>query len=361
MTPRARRYLYGLGSILAVFPLIALGFVALSPGGRELMHAGHFAAIVALLGFVVYAHRRTTALVNEEAEQSRREADRALEPLSVSTALATGLTLRWRAGTYVRLIVLLVALGAAAAWMWSERSWLLLGLSSLMFAWTAKMLLGRVREPDVLRVGPMGIEDSTGVGLISWQDIKSVFLHESEIKGTKTASLSIDVRDPEAYLQRLDPVARFGVRLGPRGFGDAIRIQVQTLDMAPLALFRLIRAFHERALPAGAISGVDNYYVVDLPFGELEQIMAELRKTASASGGPTRREQELAAHGCPDQGGHRADLKAPRPCREDELGSDHSGRARPADRASGRRGRVHPIARCLRLFWGFTSCTRRFY
>ena len=256
------------------------------------MHAGHFAAIVALVGFIVYAHRRTTALVKEEAEQSRREADRALEPLSVSTALATDLTLRWRAGTYVSLIVLLVVLGAAAAWMWSERSWLLLGLSGLMFAWTAKMLLGRVREPDVLRVRPMGIEDSIGVGLIPWQDIKSVFLHESEIKGTKSTSLSIEVRD--AYLQRLGPVARFGVRLGTLGSGNTIRIQVQTLNMAPLALFRLIRAFHERALPAGAISGNDGYYVVDLPFGELKQIMAELQKTASASGGP-RRAEELAA------------------------------------------------------------------
>jgi hypothetical protein len=296
ISPRARRYLYMLGVVLAVFPLILFGFVAITRG-LDLLRAWHYAAIVALLGYIVYAQRRTTALLKEEAEESRQEADRALAPLNMSATLATGLTLRWRARTYVGLLIMLMVLGASAAWAWSERSWLLLALCGLMLAWTASALLGRIREPEVLRIGPMGIEDTIGVGLIPWQDIKSVSLLQSEIKGTKTASLSIDVR--EAYLQRLGPVARFRIRLDTLGFGDAIRIQVHTLDMAPLALFRLIRAFHERTLPAGAISGNDDLYMVDLPFGEFKQVMAELDKTlagpASASGGLTRRQEELAA------------------------------------------------------------------
>lgn len=295
MSARARRYLYMLGVVLAVFPLILLGFVAISPGGMDLMREWHYAVIVALLGYIVYAQRRTTALLKEEAEESRQEADRALAPLNLSTTLGTGLILRWRARTYLGLLVMLIVLGASAAWAWSERSWLLLALCGLMLAWTASALLGRIREPDALRIGPEGIEDTIGVGLIPWQDIRSVSLLQSEIKGTKTASLSIDVS--EAYLQRLGPVARLRIRLDTLGYSDAIRIQVHTLDMAPLALFRLIRAFHERTLPAGAISGKDEFYMVDLPFGELKQVMAELDKTlvgpASASGGPTPRQEEL--------------------------------------------------------------------
>jgi hypothetical protein len=298
VSPRARRYLYTLGTILAVLPLIVLGFIAISPS-RSLMHAGHFAAIAALLGFIVYAHRRTKALLKEEAEQSREQADRAVAQMASGTALTNGVTLRWRARTWVLSIVLLAGLGAAAAWAWSERSWLLLSLSGLMLAGIAKMLLARIREPDVLRVGTLGLEETSGVGLISWQDIESVFLHEAEVKGTKTASLSIKVRDPAAYLQRLGPVARFSRRLNTLGIGDALQIQLQTLDMAPLALFRVIRAFHERTLPAGAISGTDRYYAVDLQLAELKRVTAELQKTlaepASASGGPTRRQEELAA------------------------------------------------------------------
>jgi hypothetical protein len=286
-----------LGVVLAVFLLILFGFVAISRGGMDLMRAWYYVAIVAVLGYIVYAQRRTTALLKEEAEQSREEADRALAPLNLSATLGTGLTLRWRARTYVGLLVMLIVLGASAAWAWSERSWLLLALCGVMLAWAARALVGRIREPEVLRIGPIGIEDTIGVGLIPWQDIKSVSLQQSEIKGTKTASLSIDVR--EDYLQRLGPVARFRIGLDTLGFGDAIRIQVQTLDMVPLALFRLIRAFHERTLPAGAISGNDGYYVVDLPLGELKQVMAELDKTlvgpASASGGLTRRQEELTA------------------------------------------------------------------
>jgi hypothetical protein len=286
-----------LGVVFAVFALILLGFVAISPGGMDLMRAWHYAAIAALLGYIVYAQRRTTALLKEEAEESRQEADRALAPLNMSTTLATGLIVRWRTRTYVGLVVMLIALGALAAWAWSERSWLLLALCALTLAWTARALLGRIREPEALRIGPMGIEDTIGVGLIPWQDIKSVSLHRSEIKGTKVANLSIEVA--EAYLQRLGPLARFGIRLDTLGFSNAIRIQVHTLDMAPVALFRLIRAFHERTLPAGAISGKDEFYMVDLPFGELKQVMAELEKAlagpASASGGLTRRQEELAA------------------------------------------------------------------
>jgi hypothetical protein len=79
-----------------------------------------------------------------------------------------------------------------------------------------------------------------------------------------------------------------------------LHFELQTLDMAPLALFRLIRAFHERVLPAGWISGTDNYYRVDLEGGKLKEVMADLERTfaagsTSASGTPTRRQQELMA------------------------------------------------------------------
>jgi hypothetical protein len=299
VTLRARRYLHSLGAVFAVLAVIVLGMVAISPGGKELTPQGGFAAIVALLAYIVYAQRRTAALVKEEAEQSREEADRALERLRGSAALTTGVTLRWRVRTYVLSIVALVPgrrrrLGVERALLAAAGA-----LCAPMFAWVAKALLGRIREPDVLRVGSMGIEDNIGLGLIPWQDIKSVFLHEYEMKGTKVASLSIDLHDPGTYLRRLGPVARFWFRVGTLGFGNAIRIQVQTLDMAPLALFRLIRTFHERALPAGAISGTGNYYVVDLPGGKLKQLMAELEKTfagpAPASGAPTRRQEDLMA------------------------------------------------------------------
>src|SRR5687767_2896729 len=116
-----------LGVVLAVFLLILFGFVAITRGGMDLMREWHYAAIVALLGYIVYAQRRTTALLKEEAEESRQEADRALAPLNMSTTLATGLTVRWRTRTYVGLVIMLIALGAFAAWAWGQRSWLLLG------------------------------------------------------------------------------------------------------------------------------------------------------------------------------------------------------------------------------------------
>ncbi len=261
--------------------------------------AGFFAAVAALVGYIVYAQRRTVALVKEEAERSREEADRVFERLSASGTLMTGVSLRWRARTYVGFIVVLVAAGAAGVWAWSERSWLLLALCGLGFAWAAKSLLTRLGEPEVLRVGPMGIEDKIRFGLIPWQDIESVSLHEYEIKGTKAASLSIGVRDPKAYTQRLGPLARLSLRADTLGFSDDLRFQLQTLDMEPLSIFRVIRVYHERTLPAGAIFGTGNYYRVDLEGAKMKKVMAELEKTfagsAAAPGPPTRQQEELVA------------------------------------------------------------------
>jgi len=300
VTPRARRYLHTLGAIFAVFAVIVVGMIGISPVGKEVMPpAGFFAAVATLVGYIVYAQRRTVALVKEEAERSGEEADRALERLSASGALMTGVAVRWRARTYIGFTVVLVAAGAVGAGAWSARSWWLLALCGLLFAWAAKNLLARLGEPEVLRISPMGIEDKLRFGLIPWQDIVSVFLHEYEIKGTKAASLSIGVRDPGAYARRLGPVARFSHRAETLGFSNDIQFQVQTLDMAPLALFRLIRAFHERTLPAGAIFGTANYYRVDREGAKMKQVMAELEKTlagsASASGAPTRQQEELMA------------------------------------------------------------------
>jgi hypothetical protein len=194
---------------------------------------------------------------------------------------------------------MLVATAAAAAAGWAERSWFMLVLGSLVLIWVVRMLLARLAEPVVLRIGPLGIEDTTRFGRIPWQDIESVFLHEYEIKGTKTATLSIGVREPETYAQRLGPVARFWLRIETLGSGGDIRFQVHTLDMAPLAIFRLIRVFHERVLPAGALFGTDNSYRVDIEGGKLNELMAELEKSFAeltpASGMPSRRQEELMA------------------------------------------------------------------
>jgi hypothetical protein len=289
-----------LGAIFAVLAVIVLGMIGISPAGKEVMPpVGFFVGIAVLVGYIVYAQRRATALVTEEANLSREEADRAFERLSATPALTTGVSLRWRTRTYVGLIVVLVATAAGAALGWAERSWLLLALSGLMFMWAAKTLLARLAEPVVLRVGPMGIEDTFRFGLIPWQDIESVSLGEYEIKGTKAATLSVGVREPGAYWRRLGPVPRFRLRAETLGFSDDMRFELQGLDMAPLALFRLIRAFHERLLPAGAISGTDNYYRVDLEGGKLKEVIAELEKTFAAStlrsAAPTRRQEELMA------------------------------------------------------------------
>lgn len=278
-----------LGAIFAVFASIVLGIAGIASVGKDLLPpAGLFAAVVVLLGYIVYAQRRTTALVKEEAEHSREEADRVFKQLSASPALTTGVAVRWRTRTYILFTVVLVAAGAGAAVAWNERSWWLLACG-LVFAWAAKALLARLGEPDVLRVGSMGIEDKIGFGLIPWQDIESVLLHEYEVKGTKAAYLSIGVRDPAAYTRRLGPVARCWFRADALAFGEAIRIPLQTLDMAPLALFRLVRAFHERALPGGAIFGTDKYYGVEIGFAKLKRLIGELEKA------PSSRHEELAA------------------------------------------------------------------
>ncbi|HEX6295348.1 MAG TPA: hypothetical protein VFZ74_02115 [Burkholderiales bacterium] len=301
MTPRASRRLYfSLGAIFALFALVLLGILALSPAGRELMpQAGFFGAIALLVGYIVYAKGRTTALLKEEADASREEAERAFEQLCAGPALTTGVSLRWRARTYVVAVVVLLGAAAVAALGWSEGSWVVLGASGLVFAWVAKALLARLAEPEMLLVSPQGIEDRRRYGLISWQDIESVFLHEYEIKGTKAAVLSITVREPEAYMQRLAPLARFLLRAERLGLSQDIRLPLQGLDMAPLAVFRLIRAFHERTLPAGAIEGNDNFYTVDVEAARLKQLMADFEKTravpGSASGAKTRRQEELLA------------------------------------------------------------------
>src|SRR5688572_31063848 len=143
----------------------------MSPAGEELMpKAEVFAAILVLLfGYVLYAHRRTKALLNEEAARSQEEADRALERLRNTPLQASEVNLGWRARTYVIFIAVLVGAGAGAALAWSERSWHWLALSILIFTWAAKALLARFRDPTVLRIGPMGIEDKIKFGLIPWQ------------------------------------------------------------------------------------------------------------------------------------------------------------------------------------------------
>jgi hypothetical protein len=301
VTPRIQRNLHTLGAILATLAVIVLTLFRMSPAGEELMpKAGVFAAIVLLLlGYVVYAHRRTKALLNEEAARSREETDRALERLRKSPLQASEVKLGWRVRTYVIFIAALIGAGAGAALAWSERSWPWLALSGSIFAWAAKALLARVRDPAVLRVGPVGIEDKIKFGLIPWQDIQNVFLEEYKIKGTKVAMLAISVRDPREYSRRLGPLVRFWFRLDTLVSSDAIRLPLQTLDIAPLALMRYVRAFHERAVPAAAFSGADNYYVADLEFGKMKQAMAELENSlagpAPASGPPSARAEELMA------------------------------------------------------------------
>lgn len=288
-----------LGAIFAVLAVIVFGIIGLSPAGNEVMPPGAAIAGIALLvGYIVYAQRRSASLVKEEADRSREEADRVFERLRTSPP-TTGISLRWRARTYVLLVVMLIATAASAAVGWAERSSSLLIIGGLVFIWALKTLLARLAEPVVLRIGPAGIEDTSRFGLIPWQDIERVFLHEHEIKGTKTASLSVGVRDPGAYSRRLGPIARLWSRTETLGFGDDIRFPLQALDMAPLAVFRLIRAFHERALPAGALSGTDNFYQVDIEGGKLNQLMAELKESLAesdpGSGAPSRRHQELMA------------------------------------------------------------------
>jgi hypothetical protein len=299
MNHRARRYLHMLGTVAALLALVVLGFAGLWFAAQKVMPpAWFFAAVVALIAYVVHAHRRTNALVKEEANLSREEADRVFEQLRPE-AFTTGISLRWRARTYVISIVVLAGTGAGAALGWAERSWLMLGLCGFMFLWVAKSLLARLAEPDVLVIGPTGIEDKVRYGLIPWQDIENAHLHEYEIKGTKAASLSIGVRDPQVYSQRLGPLARFSQRAETLGISKDLRFQLQALDMAPLAVFRAIRAFHERVVPAGAIDGTDNCYRVDAEAARLKEVLAELEKTVAesprASGGLTPRQRELLA------------------------------------------------------------------
>lgn len=193
--------------------MLVLGVLGIAAAvGKELMPAlGYFVAVAALIGYIVYAGRRSTALVEEEAQQVREEADRVFHRLDASPELTGGVTLRWRARTYVAFIVLLLAAGAVVVWGWGARPWLLLALGGLTFAWAAKSLLTRLAEPDILLVGPSGIEDKIRFGLIPWQDIEKVFLHQFEVKGRKGATLSVGVRDPAAYLARLGPIGRLSL------------------------------------------------------------------------------------------------------------------------------------------------------
>ena len=277
MSPTAQRYLHMLGTIFAVLAAIVLALIAIAAAitGALPEAAAAVAAVAVLVGYVVYAHRRTSALLKEESELARAKADSEFEGLS-ATALASGVSVRWRARTYVVLMVLLAAAAFGVDIGWNERAWPMLGASALCVVWFAKMLLARLAEPEVLHDGPIGIEDKARFGLIPWADIKRVFLHEYRIKGSKMATLSIGVRDPGAYRQRLGPLKRFFVRAETPGIGDDIRIQVQALSMAPAVLFRVIRAFHERVVPAGAIEGRDNLYMVDVEFAKLKQLMGKI-------------------------------------------------------------------------------------
>jgi hypothetical protein len=144
----------------------------------------------------------------------------------------------------------------------------------------------------------MGIDDRGRFGLIPWQDIESVSLYEDEVKSAKIAGLTVNVRDPEPYVRRLRPLARFWARAEMMGGSAAIRIQLHTLDLAPSTLFRVVRGFHERTLPAGAILCLGNYYQVDPEGGRLRQAMAEVNRelealSADPAAAPTARLEEL--------------------------------------------------------------------
>ena len=288
--------------MVAFLAVIVLGILGIAAVNEDLMpQAGASVGVAALLlGYVAYAQRRTSKLLREEATQSGEEADREFARLSQGPAMTTGVTLRWRPRTYLMHVLALALLGIGLAWGRFEESWIIVAFFAAPLLLLARALFGRLRSPEVLRVGPAGIEDEVKFGLIPWQDVESASLYEDELKGVKVASLTIGVKDPEPYVRRLGPLARLWLRAETLGGSDAIRIQLQTLDMAPSTLFRIVRGFHERTLPAGAIFSLGNYYQVDIAGGKLRQAMAEADKEfealkASPGTAPTARLEELLA------------------------------------------------------------------
>jgi hypothetical protein len=137
-----------LGAIFATLAVFVLGSIALLSADTDATSlAGLIAGIAVLVGYIFYAQRRATALVKEVAALSRENADREIERLRASSALTTGVNVRWRARTYVACIVLLIGAATGAAMGWTARSGLLLVLSSLAFIWIFKTLLARLAEP----------------------------------------------------------------------------------------------------------------------------------------------------------------------------------------------------------------------
>lgn len=259
--PRARRIYYMLGTILALVVAVAVGIFAFFAFARSAFLAAAVAVLVVLvaIAFVVLAHRRTKALVDEEARERHTRANAAFEQWRRQGRATFVAHIRPRA--YVLgAVAALVFIGGISMGV-TAGSWFFIAICGLGALAILLTIIRFLRNHDALEIGPLGIDDRLGFGLIKWADIRGAALHEDETRGVRTAELMLEVDEHVDWKKRLAPVARL---VGPSKWRDGMLIlALQVLDQPPRTILSVMRGQHEQVAKRGTLVGTETSYRID--------------------------------------------------------------------------------------------------
>jgi hypothetical protein len=288
--PRARRVYYVLGRILALVIVVVAAIIAFA----ALAHGNFAPAVIAFsvvllaISFVMVAHRRTRALADRETGELRTRADAAFERW-LREGRATFVA-RIRLRTYLICVVLALGCFALLAGGMAGRSTVTAAVLGAGLVFASLAITNFLRHHEALEIGPLGIDDRLGFGLIKWSDIRGASLYEHETKGVRVAEVSLDVSDGEGYGARRGLASRI---LGPSTRrGNTLRLPLQHLDQPGRTVFSVIRRQHEQLAPRGSVSGPDTFYTVDESWAKEHALNDRAIATMKSLSEETRHTQE---------------------------------------------------------------------
>jgi hypothetical protein len=283
-----RKFLYSLGTVVALLAALAGGALAIVAAGRGAWGGFAAAAGAAILcaGFIWLAHRRTNALEAKRQAREQSETAAALEAALAAPLTGSRFVARRTVGSLAVLwaIALAVAAGAVLLWPNAPSLAVLAAVATGLLLWSIVPLTA---NRDAIVVDHRGVEVPNRYGLVPWRGIRGAHFRSDRHGLRRIVQIRLGVDDADAYRRPVNFLRRF-LRV-ESGLGDSLEVVPLGLDRTPEEVFAAIRRFHERAVPKGTlVAGEARYRVdpqaarLDALHGRMLDLFAETRREADA-------------------------------------------------------------------------------